>query len=239
MSNLTLTGAGAAGAAAVATYSTAVLADSPLAYWRLGESSGTAAADASGNGHVGTYTGSFTLGAAGGTTDGNTAVTFAAASTGYVLVGNSAAFDLTGDLTLECIVKPTDFANFNMLITNDETNQPRPFEYRLEQTTGKPNLICEAANTPRLGTAAPSTGVYSHLAVTVSGTTVTHYLNGAANGSIAGIGVRQATSFVSNLIIGQRDDLGLALNFKGAMDEVAVYGTALSAARILAHHNAR
>ena len=32
-----------------------VLADAPLAYWRLGESGGATAADSSGNGRVGTY----------------------------------------------------------------------------------------------------------------------------------------------------------------------------------------
>jgi hypothetical protein len=36
-------------------YVTAVLADSPSAYWRLGETSGTSAHDTSGNGHDGSY----------------------------------------------------------------------------------------------------------------------------------------------------------------------------------------
>jgi hypothetical protein len=54
-----------------------VLGLSPIAYWRLGEASGTSAADASGNGHTGTYVGSPTLGVAGLLTgDADTAVTF-------------------------------------------------------------------------------------------------------------------------------------------------------------------
>jgi hypothetical protein len=38
-------------------YAQAILAKGPVAYWRLGELSGPAAADASGNGHGGTYIG--------------------------------------------------------------------------------------------------------------------------------------------------------------------------------------
>ena len=52
------------------SYSSSVLADSPLAYWRLGESSGSTAADASGNGRTGSYLNTPTLGAGGALTLG-------------------------------------------------------------------------------------------------------------------------------------------------------------------------
>jgi hypothetical protein len=42
-------------------FSTEVLADSPALYARLGDTFGTTAADSSGNGNDGTYTGGFTL----------------------------------------------------------------------------------------------------------------------------------------------------------------------------------
>ena len=44
-----------------AAYSAEVLADSPVVYLHLDESSGTLAADASGNGNTGTFTGGFSL----------------------------------------------------------------------------------------------------------------------------------------------------------------------------------
>jgi len=50
---------------AVLRYRDAVLALLPAGYWRLGESSGTVAADVSGHGLTGTYVGAPTLGAAG------------------------------------------------------------------------------------------------------------------------------------------------------------------------------
>jgi hypothetical protein len=48
-------------ATAGADYRAAVMADTPSGYWRLDETSGTAAADASGNGNAGTYAGGVTL----------------------------------------------------------------------------------------------------------------------------------------------------------------------------------
>ncbi|HVY60962.1 MAG TPA: hypothetical protein VHF22_04880, partial [Planctomycetota bacterium] len=44
-------GAGAAPAALATTYSDVILGDHPVGFWRLDETSGTAAADGSGGGH--------------------------------------------------------------------------------------------------------------------------------------------------------------------------------------------
>lgn len=60
----------------MSAYSSAVMALTPEAYLRLGESSGTTATDISGNGHHGTYHGSPTLGVAGAAGDSDTAVRF-------------------------------------------------------------------------------------------------------------------------------------------------------------------
>src|SRR5687767_7829365 len=63
-------------AGASANYSSEVLADSPLGYWRLGESAGPLASDSSGNGLNGTYSGPG-LGAPGAIDgDSDTAATF-------------------------------------------------------------------------------------------------------------------------------------------------------------------
>lgn len=57
-------------------YSDAVLALSPLVYFRLGETSGTTAVDSSGNGHNGTYHGSPTFGQPSAVADSDGAVLF-------------------------------------------------------------------------------------------------------------------------------------------------------------------
>ena len=76
-----------------AAYRDSVLADSPAAYWRLGEPSGTTAADASGNNRTGSYVGSPTLGVGGALVgDSNTAVSFNGSSQ-YVEVPYAAALN--------------------------------------------------------------------------------------------------------------------------------------------------
>ena len=78
----------AAGAqAAPVTYEVRVLADAPFGYWRMGEAPGaTAAADTSGNGNAGTYSGGVTLGQP-GFHGGDTAALFVGRS-GRVVVPN-------------------------------------------------------------------------------------------------------------------------------------------------------
>ena len=89
-------------AAARDFYAQEVLADNPVAYWRLGEASGTTAVDETGS-HDGTYSG-VTLGATGllaGDTD--TAVEFNN-STDYIEVADHADFEVS-TFTFECWVK--------------------------------------------------------------------------------------------------------------------------------------
>jgi hypothetical protein len=68
-------------------YSSAVLADSPFAYWRLDETSGSVAVDASGNGRNGAYVGTPALDQSGPLAEAaNNAVRFTASSSQYVTV---------------------------------------------------------------------------------------------------------------------------------------------------------
>ena len=104
-----------------AAYSNQVLADEPLAYWRLGEPSGTSAADASGNGNTGTYGGSPTLGATGALAgDTDTATSFDGVNDN-VSVPNNAALNLNGSFSIEFWAKQTSFTNTTPGILNKGT----------------------------------------------------------------------------------------------------------------------
>jgi hypothetical protein len=96
-------------AAAVSRYASTVLADHPLGYWRLGESSGTTAFDSSGNGHNGTYVGGVTLGVPGliGNGDPDTAASFS--GSGHVDLG-TLNLNLS-TVTLEAWINPTSYAS--------------------------------------------------------------------------------------------------------------------------------
>jgi len=206
-----------------------------VSYWRLDDGSGTVAADVQGA-NPGTYTGGagVTLGSAGATTDSDTAITLDG-STGYVSVPDAASLHIVGDITIEAWVHPTDLLNFNMIVTKDLLNVARPYEFRLDQTTGKAVLLNQAgvAVTATTGVAA---GAWTHVAVTVAAGTATHYLNGAANGTGAS---SASTDGGGPLLIGARADLAASQKFKGIIDEVAIYNSALSVTRLLAHFNAR
>jgi hypothetical protein len=84
-------------------YAEAVLADSPVSYWRLGESSGTVAVDEMGT-NVGTYVGSITLGQTGALVgDADTSVLFNPADS-EITVADHASLDVGDVFSLECWV---------------------------------------------------------------------------------------------------------------------------------------
>jgi len=86
-----------------ATLDSAILALSPLGYWRLDETSGTTATDSSGNGRHGTYSGTITKNATTGA-DGDPVPNF---DGGAIIIGDYDEFTLGSvGLTVFCIVKP-------------------------------------------------------------------------------------------------------------------------------------
>ena len=105
-----------------ASYSASVLADSPLSYWRLGEASGTTAADSSGANRTGSYLNTPTLGVGGALTgDSNTAgafngtdeyvqVPFAAALNPASFTVEAWAFVTGGQGTFRSLVTSRQFA---------------------------------------------------------------------------------------------------------------------------------
>src|SRR2546421_10125355 len=88
-------------------YSGTILADSPIAYWRLGETSGITAADASGHGNAGTYAGAagaYTLGQAGALFGDADPATKLDGQAGHVVVPNSAGLQ-TNQVSIELWIK--------------------------------------------------------------------------------------------------------------------------------------
>jgi hypothetical protein len=84
----------------VSAYSDLILSLSPVAYWRFGESSGSSAADASGNSRTGTYTGTYTLGAT-SLLDSDTADTaVSVAGAGYAYAAHDSAFNTSSAFTV-------------------------------------------------------------------------------------------------------------------------------------------
>lgn len=208
-------------------YAAAVVASSPLAYWRLDEAGGGTAVDGSSNGRNGVYAGGFFTNQP-GAVRGGAAVRFD--TSGCVEVPDAAALRLNGAFTIELWARMDRFLNTwpGLVVKGAAATADGYLVYY--DTSGRVILKrnnVEVASAP----GALRTDRFTHLAVTYDGSTVRWYVDGALSASAA-------ASFPTNsgsslLAIGRGDQYG-----DHTVDEVAVYGSALSAATLAAHVDA-
>jgi hypothetical protein len=211
-------------------YSSVVLADSPVSYWRLGEQSDSTAADQRGANN-GTYFNSPGLGAQGliPSDSANSAVSFNGISS-YMKVNDAPSLRFSNAFTLEAWIRPgllPASGSFSSVMTKAESYSIQFNGPRLEFT------VIQNGVRQRLQTAAGalSTGQTYNVIATFDGTTQRLYVNGAqvANRALSG-----SASVTSNaLTLGSWD--GTMEYFNGTIDEAAVYNTVMNATRVAAH----
>lgn len=219
-------------------YRDAVLSDGPIAYYRLAENSGTVARDETGN-HDGTYAGSIDFNQPGPAASipsvrfkGSAHV--AANSVATLPVGTFASYTLEAFVASEV---PADTSSFFLNFAGVNGG-------------GGPSLwIDDATRTFRysrfsvLDCTKPIGTTWHHLAVTATGTTVSLYLDGAFDDSDTFSTIApERGAFTIGTTFSAGADGGApyyGTSFQGRLAEVAVYGNALSAARIAAHYAAR
>lgn len=205
------------------SYRALVMSDSPAAYWRLGESSGTTAVDQMAVAN-GTYGGGVALGAAGAlVSDADTAAGFDGLS-GRVSAPAVAALDPTTALTIEAWINP-DTTRGTTWIVN------KGIMYYLYVVDGTINFGAFTDNWKAVITPLVSTGSWQHFVGTYDGTTFVLYRDGVVVGQTLSAGPILAST--TPLFIGAYD--ATTQYFDGSIDEVAVYTRALSAAQVLAH----
>lgn len=224
------------------SYSSVVLSDSPLGYWRLDESSGTTFADSSGNGHTATITGSFTFSQAAAASIDGTSVNDAAA--GYATVGSS--FLTTASIfSVEAWVKSSDTTHIIGIMgrhgAGGATGTAHHFQFRLNN--GKPELIVFASDGTAHTIAGPSSiadGAWHHVVATSTPTgtnNVNLYIDGT---NVAAASTTAAGQFLTDtstaLWLG--DCFGsLGNHFNGGLDELAIYGAVLTSTQVAAHNS--
>jgi hypothetical protein len=217
------------------SYYDEVTADAPVAYWRLGEASGTTAADDTANNYDGTYVGSPTLGVTGAVA-GNTSVTFNVAQYAEA----TGVEDLVTDWTIEAWVKPASGGGSSgrTIYSRWASNAAgRQISIYIRASDNKIQVDVPFVVAVLTGATALSDGTWYHVAVTRSGNLFTIYIDGVSDAS-ATVSASQESNGVVRL--GRPESAASAdeFSFSGTLDEVAIYDAALSGARIAAHYDA-
>ena len=223
---------------------TTTVAPTPVAWWKLDETSGTVATDSSGNGYHGTYIGGAVHA---------TAIT--ANSTGSMQLTNSgmgvtvpynAALNvgtLDTDWSICASFKPESTAvngSFHTLIANFASENFGTTNFRLNlanQATIEPSFSFNNTLGTNIGVSSPTATTVntSHRLWGVrSGTNMYIYMDGALVATSVGAGTNTSIDAFQGIHIGCGTLYPDSYSFTGRISDVAVYTRAVSAAQIAA-----
>lgn len=226
-------GGGPSGAGVSLAYTAVVLADTPLLYWRLGEAAGAGvAADASGNGRTGTIGAGVTMGVAGALlSDADTAAALNNSSTG-VITSAFAPFAAGSSRTFELWINRPAATDADGAWSGDGANAA---VFECESGASAANVVfwSNGSTATQWTGVLPGTGQWIHLVLTYNDSTKAAelFVNAVSQGVLTAAGYGASPG---NFRAGRSSG-----PFNGAVDEIAVYGSILSPARIAAHYAAR
>ena len=255
------------GTRAANTYAQTVLAKGPVGYWRLGESSGPTAADATGNGHAGTFRGSPKFaepGSVKGDSDGAVGLD---GRHDYVEIANSVHFSQPSSghgLTVEAWMRPdtltfagqTSQTYVHWLGKGDPNDVEWGFRFYSADSPTRPNRISAYIWNTAGGEGA---GAYFQDSLTAGAWihVVACYDPGDASNPAAGVSIyrdgalrgnprgTRGARYASYSIVAAHGHAPVRLGtrdlgsfFTGALDEVAIYPRVLSASEIAENYSA-
>ena len=219
-------------------YAETVLADSPIAYYRLGEPAGfsiTTAYDWGGSAFNGTISGGVTLGEPGAIfNDPNTAMLFDGSSGGIALPSGLNPSGWTS-VTVEYWFNCTSITGLKRILSNSGTSGTNQGIDSGLNTNAMTLFFFLGNGTTfgNTGTGALNLNQWYHIVGTWDGTTMRLYVNAVQVSSASLSGSIAAAS--ASLFLANRSGISF---YPGLLDEVAIYqNKALSQARITAHYN--
>jgi len=222
-------------------YKQTALGDTPKAYYRLGEASGTTTNDISGNALNGTYnTSGVTYGVAGAIlNDTDTAVTFDGTA-GYMALPAGVSPAGLSAFSFSLWFKPgTLVASTNhRIISNANTGSSNAgFDCGLNGSTGGVFFAMGNGTTNAFANSTTNlvAGTWYHLVGTFDGSNVRFYLNGILQTTSALSGTIASSGFLINI---GRNPAYTGDYVAGSFDDTAVYYSTLSGSQVTALYNA-
>ncbi|MEQ8384807.1 MAG: CHAT domain-containing protein [Coleofasciculus sp. A1-SPW-01] len=229
-------------------YNVAVLLDDPVGYWRLDEE-GETAFDSSGNNIDGTYFGGVNRNQEGALVDDANPAPFFDGTTGYVEIPDSDFIDFgtNEDFTITAWIKvapeqlDTEFGDSDV-IEKWSGAEPYPYVIRYyNQTHPNPGKIVALRfdNTNVSGvtsTVSLNDGEFHHVAFIKEGSSISLYVDGILQDTDIDI-TNSPTQNNSPLFLARRGSNPPVDNFfRGSIDEVAIYDSALSPDEVAAQY---
>lgn len=155
----------------------------------------------------------------------------------FVSAPHSAALDLTGDLTIDAWINPTLIAGDQREIATKRSLDDNDVTYAFFlKPTGALSFTSRNNGGSFIDADSIATiplNQFTHVAVTIQGTTLTFYINGVASTTLAYSAVRPSTTDdVTIGIVNINVPPGLSHPFNGIVDEVEIFNRALSAMEI-------
>jgi hypothetical protein len=222
-------------APATKSYAETVMDDSPVGYWRLGETSGEIAEDSAGD-NDGFLLNGVVLGQPGALSDDpNTAAGFDPDLQTKIDVPWSDALN-PPEFTIEAWANVTGGAGHRSPVTSRGDGPQRGYIFYAEPGNTWQFWIgsSEPAGWVILQGPPVQNGIYAHLVGAYDGTTLSFYVNGVLAATATAV---LAVNDSSPLRIGAGATEGDGnFFFAGDVDEVALFNTALSEERIIAHY---
>jgi hypothetical protein len=217
------------------TYASLVLADDPLAYYRLDEPSGIVAHDATGHGNTAGMGTGHTFGVSGALAgDPDTALHLDGLNSG-INAGRTFDFTARSPYSLEAWTR-VDLVDstYRHVFKKSAFRATGREAYGIFVHDGDLTFERWVAGEQRLvgGPTAPIMNRWAHLVATYDGTSLRMYVDGVEIDSTED--TRAARSIDADAVIGCNEALDTGV-LAGDLDEVAVYGKALTADRIKKH----
>lgn len=222
------------------SYAAQVYLDNPVAWWKLDDPGPTTADDSGPSGYNGTASAAgVSFGQQNIAADAMPSTAFASASTANIVTTYQppaeAALTVEGWLNLNGLTQ----GSFAELISSSHTNSSH-LGFDIFYTTSGSTVTFSIGNgtttIDAVSAAIPTTG-WVHVMCTWDGTTALIYINGVQSGSATGFTGSVSTDPANFVTMGSIAGGGSYLN--GLLSSCVIYNTALSAARVQAHYNAR